>query len=68
MLRYERKKKLIVIYCILGIYICNRITVCTLIYAYVLEVHMIIAFNVLSDFLDSKVTQSGIRKFYDGLT
>ena len=38
------------------------------IYAYVLEVHMIIAFNVLSDFWDSKVTQSGIRKFYDGLT
>ena len=47
-----------------AIYFCGH----SLIYAYKLEVHMIIAFNVFSHFLDRKVIRSGIRKSYKGLT
>ena len=42
--------------------------VLSVIYACILEVHMIIAFNVFSRFLDRKVIRSGIRKSYKGLT
>ena len=46
------------------IYFCVN----SVIYAYILEVHMIITFNILSYFLDRKVILSGIRKSYDGLS
>ena len=46
------------------IYFCVH----SVIYAYILEVHMIITFSVFSHFLDRKVIQSGIRKSYEGLT
>ena len=39
----------------------------SVIYAYIVEVHLIITFNILSYFLGRKVILSGIRKYYDGL-
>ena len=45
------------------IYFC----VYSVIYAYILEVHMIIAFNVFSHFLDRKIIWNGLRKSYEGL-
>ena len=37
------------------------------IHAYILDVHIIIAFHVFSYFLDRKVIRSGIRKSYKAL-
>ena len=39
----------------------------SVIYAYILDVHMFIAFNVFSHLLDREVIRSGIIKSYKGL-
>ena len=49
------------------VHVTRKFCVHSVIYAYIIEVHITIAFNDFSNFLDQKVIRSGIRKYYERL-